>query len=624
MNDVYVEMLIDARNKQDLSTAVMVEGLYTTDMFYLVEQGRRQLDRITAKHLLERVGVDNGNYEHYLDYLDYYEWRLRMAIINAIEDNLLDEAVRLLIEYKTYDDCKTNDIRNRIKKQFILFMEIQITKHRCGECSDISMYEETLKLTVPNADKKPLDCLLLSPIEFVLMAEYRRIKYAPISVAINDALQEYEEYFDYIKKSPLGKISCVKVFPKLVVIMYKDIKDRLKSEEGADNRYIYEKMYEYCEEALRQIKERKMLFYLVELLEIRLELMIGLGENNAYYKEKLEESISETNVQLDELRKLYEEYNVSAYMTDDCYLYRESGVYCINEVIKTRRKMMGLTREQLCGDDVDVSTLWRIENKKKPVNRRTVHILFERLNLFPSCVNVGIITDKKHVVELYEELRYAVVTSEQHKVTELIKRLRDILPEHPINHQIIMRTESLNKLRLGQKSKEEHIETLKWALECTVKLCDIERAESIFITTEELTVLYLISTICKETGDYDHALTYIDKIHNYINGIEGEKLIDGRIGIYELVMSYIASLYGDIGKYKESNDISDKLIKQCIKLRRGNPVHSNLYSIAWNNDNAKISGYDYNAQVQRCINISQLLGDTNDEKFYRENLKSTE
>lgn len=624
MNDVYVQMLLDARNKQNLSTTVLCEGLYTEDMFYLVESGRRHMDRGTAKHLLERAGVDNGNYEHYLDYPDYEEWKRRMRIINCIEDDCLDEAKSLLNEYKSYDDFQTNQIRQKIKKQFCIFMEIQVMKHRGNMRNDIDMYEEALKLTVPNIDKKPLKKLLLSPIEFILALEYKSRKYADTTMSVEDKLRMYEEFFNYIEDSPFGKISSVKVYSKLVETMYRDIQAVLTLESKKDNSLIYEKLLGYCEEALRQIKDRKLMYYLTEMLEIRLELMLWLGKNNNYPPgmDQCSRLTGETSVQLEELKKLYEEYSIPAYMADDCYLYRESGIYCINEVIKTRRKMMGLTREELSDEDVAASTVWRIETGKKPVSRRSVEKLFDRLKLFPSCVNIGIITDKKEGVELYEELRYAAVSFENHKVTELLENLRNILPEHPINQQILMRIESLNKLRLGEKSREEHIETLKRALECTVKLSDIQRAESIFITTEELNSLYQISVMYKETEKSEEALEYIKEIHEYCRDMEKQSLADGRMGIYELVMAHVASLYGDIGKYQESNDISERLIKLGLKLRRSNRIHTNMYNIAWNNDDAKVRGYDYNSQVQRCIYISQILGDTYDEKFYRENLKT--
>ena len=615
MSDVYVNIIMDARDKLGISVADMCEGVYTADMFYLVEHSDRDMDRVIAKRLLARLGVDNGNYEHYLDYPAYEAWRRRMRLINCIEDDKLDEAEQILAEYM---QCfaKIKDSRKKIEKQFYLFMKLQLLKHK-GEERD-NVYEAALKLTVPNIDKKPVGKLILSPLEVVLVLEYKRRQY--INASMDEKLQFYEELLEYVENAPLGKVSIIKVYPKICVSMYRDICAMMSSE---NNIKIYEKMLEYCENALSKVKDRKFMYYLTEILEIRLELL-------SYFKEKgllpcgvddCEKSIQETTVQLEALKKLYEEYGICAYMRDDCYLYRESGIYCINEVVETRRTMMGITMEDISSEDIATTTVWRIEKKHKAVRRKTMEILFDRLSLYPSCVNTGIVTDKKEAVELFEELRYAILLFENDAVKELLVKLRKILPEHPINRQVLLRIESFNDLRMGEKDNEQHIKTLQEALECTVKLKDIQNAKKIFITTEELTALYLISAMYKDVGEHEKALLYIKELHNYCKEMEDEDLVDGRMGIYELVMTHVASLYGDIGRYEESNNISEKLINIGLKLKRGNSVHSNLYSIAWNNDAAKKSGYDYNAQVQRCINFSRLLGDTYDEAFYRENLK---
>ena len=127
----------------------------------------------------------------------------------------------------------------------------------------------------------------------------------------------------------------------------------------------------------------------------------------------------------------------------------------------------------------------------------------------------------------------------------------------------------------------------------------------------------------KDTGKYNEALMYIKEIHSYCKDIEKRGVIDGNIGIYEMVMVYIASLYGDIGRYEESNTISEEQIRWRLKLRRGNKVHICIYNMAWNNDMEKTVGYDYNSQLERCIVLSQLLGDTGDEMFYKNNLNKT-
>ena len=641
MDNAYVQMIVDARNKLGVSTADLCEGICMPKHFYKVEKDERELSRTIAECFLARLGVDSGNYERYVDYPEYDIWINRMKIINCIEANQLDEALELINKYMTLEQYSKNKSRSKLESQFVMFMRLQIMKHKENGGSKESitkdtiddienkqkMYETALKLTVPDIDKKRIGKLLLSPLEFILVLEYKRIKYAQASVT--DKWNMYNELLDYIHKSPMGKVSMVKVYPKTLVTMYRDIKQTINIEDNKNNENtveIYRMLFKYCENALESIRQRKFMYYLTEILEIKLELLEWFEKNdreiyeaNGYKRVK-----DETQNHHDVLIGLYKEYGVSCYMLDDCYLCRESGVYCINEVVKIRRGMLGLTQAELAGTDIAESTIWRIESKKQAVSHKIAKKLFDRLNLYPSCINMGIVTDKKEVLYLYEELRYAINSFEFERAREMIEELKAKLPRHVINEQMLERTESFIELRMGNIDYEEYTKRLIKALECTISLSAIEGSKRIFVTTEELKILYLRSAYFKDLGQTDKALIYIKKLYEYCMEYEEKGFVDEIIGIYELVMSYVTSLYGDKGRFKESNDISEKLIRMSLKFRRCNRVHSNMYNIAWNNDASKNSDYDYNAQVQRCIHISRLLGDTNDERFYIENLKPTE
>lgn len=624
MDTTYVKLLIDEQKKQKVSTKELCEGIYSSDMFQLVKKGKRSMDRVTAKRLLARLGVDNGNFEYYLEYPNYEAWKRRMEIISYIEDDKIEDAQKLLEEYIVYEDNSRNKSRENVEKQFYMFMQLQILKHKTKSGIPISYYnklEEALKLTVPNIDNVPLNKLRLSPVEITLVLEYKYMKYA--NASLDEKLSMYEEIIDYVENVLLGTLSVTKVYSKVVTYMYKDIRSTISEGNIKNIEDVCRKMFAYCETALCRVKKRKFLYYLTEVLEMRLELLkwFELNGINPMETSEINILIEETTIQLNELVKLYKEYNVAPYMYDDCYLYRESGIYCVNDVVKTRRIMMGLTQDELCEDDVASTTLWRLENEQKSTFTSTVVKFFDKLNLFPSYINTGIVTDNKQAIEMYEEIRYAMLAGERDKVKELLKQIRGMLSNHPINSQVLLRIECLNKLRMREVSVDECIETLKQALEYTIKLTDIQNADKIFITVEELTVLYLISAMHKEEGKYDEALMYIKEIYDYCKDIEKRGVTDGNIGIYEMVMTYIASLYGDIGRYEESNAISKEQIRWRLKLRRGNKVHTCIYNIAWNNDVSSVAGYDYNSQIGRCIKLSQLLGDARDEMFYINQLK---
>ena len=624
IEDTYVNMLVKQRNKLNISTKSLCEGVYDEDMFYLAEQGKRTMDRVTAKRLLARLGVDNGDYEHYLDYPDYEAWKRRMQIINYIEQGDIKNAKHLLEKYQNYvySVNKKNTSREKIENQFYLFIKSQIARY-CEEKlhNDIAMSlcEEALKLTVPYIDEKSLDEIMLSPLEFNLVLEYKskRNKYK----TVKELMDMYINMLSYIDNAPYGKVSQAKVYPKTVTYMYRDVVAFLESMKVENNQDIYISLLEYVEKALNLLKDRKLLFYMTEILEIKKDILMWFCNNTD--TEKIEEFCKEKDKivsQLNELKNTYLIYDEEPYMRNDCYLYRESGIYCTNEVIKIRRKMFNISQEKLAGNEVSVGTIKRTENEKKPMKKETVKKLFSKLHMYPDCVNWGIVAEEKDVVELYEELRCAIISFDSYEVEKIIDKLKNCISEHPINKQVLLRVESLNKWRREEITAEQYLSNLQEALECTIGLSSIQDADEIFITTEELMTLYLISDTYKQIGQYDKAIYYINEIWRYCEDIEKNDLVEGRMGIYELIMEYMGSLYGDMGRYEDSNNISHKLIKKSLQQRRGGQIHSNIYNIAWNNNESNKNEFDFNRDLCRCIKLSQLMGDVNYTIFYNQKL----
>lgn len=70
-----------------------------------------------------------------------------------------------------------------------------------------------------------------------------------------------------------------------------------------------------------------------------------------------------------------------------CELYREPECYCINEVIKERRKSLGISRRQLAEGICSEKTIERLENCGTTAQRYVVKRLFERLGIDDKMLN---------------------------------------------------------------------------------------------------------------------------------------------------------------------------------------------------------------------------------------------
>ena len=617
MEDRMVDLLRHAQKDLNIKPEVLCNGICTEEMYHMVINGKRFFDRITIKRLIARVGVDNAIYGNYLHYPDYCVWLKRTRIINAILENRSEKAEELLATYIEKDKNFT-DSRANIEKQFQVFMSLQILRLKSRNEYDKDAkekYLEALKYTVPNVEDVAGGKVILSPAELCMYIEYLR------RTNISGLEYVWDMYVDlllYVDKSHYGNLAKLKVYPKLVVCLYEDIKEYIYNGEIIGSEGKLEKLLEWCEKAFELLRENVSLLYMTEILEIRRDVLKYIDMSDD--EDKL---IAETEKYIKVLKELYSEYGVSPYMTNDAYLYRESGNFCIGEVIYKRRKMKKMTVKELSEGICDVRTIRREENHISSMQRFYFEKVFDKLKLNPNYIDTGIVVETREQVELYYKLCLAENEFNYNETERLLDELRNDLPQHPINKQIIARIDSVISYSKGKIVDEEHIENLKKAMSYTVDIDNIGNdADMFFMTLDEMLIVYLISDVYKRRENYNEAYSNIELLWRWCKILERDELESSRMGIYEMIMSYMSSLLGDMKQYEESNNISNKLIKMGLVYKNSRPLHRCLYDQAWNNNQRKLEGFDYCKALNRCIHLSQLTGDVNDELFYKEDLVS--
>ncbi|MBQ9699022.1 MAG: hypothetical protein IJV71_00175 [Lachnospiraceae bacterium] len=547
IEDTYMKILVNEQEKLNIDTDVLCKGICEEETYRKMLSGGRILSRVMVKRLLARLGVDNANYEHYLDKPDYDVWLKRMRIINAIEDNEIEEAEKILEDYLGDNSQKDKEKRRNLEQQFHLFMQLQIIKHRETEYDDDDMaskYKSALQLTVPDMDIVSLDKLLLSPLECALMVDYT--SYSNKVKSVNDIIKIYRRLLAYIDNSPYGKLSAIKVYPKAVVSLYRDIQNHIKELDDDEIYETYEELLGYCEKADKKLRERTFLYYMTEILEMRVELCIWLREHSKSvsrirgYDEKVEEAKTLLEMLVDEYRC----HNVNPYMVDDCYLYRESGMFYIGEVIYKRRNMLGMSRKEFCEDIISERTLETTEMKGNALQRYNFKKVFSKLGLNPDYINMSIITDKIEAVSIYEELRFAENSFEYDDVRKLLSKLKELLPDNHINNQYIKKVETINRWMRGEIDIEEYINGLTEALEYTISMNEVlDAGDNLMLTYTEVELLYSISVAMKRTNNsVDEIWKYIEVLWQYCKKLKADKMEDSKICIYEIIMKYIASL----------------------------------------------------------------------------------
>lgn len=613
------------RSCKNISQQKLSEGLGDKNWYGKIERGERIASISMQKRLMNRLGIVTEGEGEFLFYDDFAEWEARWEIISSIEDDRLDKAKRALDEYfRKYK-------QDKIRRQFYLVMKAQYLIHlkntftnidniKCIRVQIDDTYIQATKLTIPNIDKKELSQLILSVDELNLAFEYKNMQIMRDANLGNadSILAVYMDFIRYIEKYPYGKLAKAMLYPKIVVYMCRAMNKYLEADSIAANEKneILKKMLEQCNKAVELLRDEAVLYYFYELLEIRKELLEAILQNNSDNELKI--TLETNNEWMETLSYIYNKYGVSVYTRDCCYMYKEYEVYRIGDVVRKRRKMLDMTAEELSAGICSEDTRRRLENNRVRTQSAIVKLIFNKLNLTYEYHRMGIVTSEARSVELYSEIKKVMNNNEWEIAYSILPKLKERLSEHAINKQLLERLGAVLDYETGKISIEEYIKRLKHELAYTMPIDKICLAKEKYLSIEEVSHIYAISTVLRKNKQYKEADRYAQIIRDYYKNYELNGAINKYLGMYEFVMSYVANLKGSLGFYEESNNISVNIIKEQLKAKRSNMLHSNLYNIAWNDMEMDGNKESHKNEVHKCRILSQLCKRYYYEKLYKD------
>ena len=106
--------------------------------------------------------------------------------------------------------------------------------------------------------------------------------------------------------------------------------------------------------------------------------------------------------------------------------YMERGnVYCLNQVIRERRKLLGLSQEDAADGICDVSTLSRIENRRSSLHKKVRKSLLRRVNMSGERCDYEVISDLYEDYILRSEIGRAVLAYDAFQAIPLWEKLAE-------------------------------------------------------------------------------------------------------------------------------------------------------------------------------------------------------
>ena len=606
----FAKLLKNIRTEEKVSLDQLAMGLMSASQLVKIENGERPINKNIRDRLLGRLGIAKELYENLLDLCDFEEWDYKKKILSAIRDKKTEEAYRLLKEYKAH--LREND---RINHQFILAMWGEVLKQEGASKEKIAeCYRKAVILTIPDAEKVWWEKRPLSVLEMNLLLE-------TIIYGNNmDYLHKCRVLMEYIDTGYYDEIMKAKIYPKIVCYYLKKqilFKEYWNVETQTENLKI-------CEKAIDKLRDAGRTYYLVELLEIEIQILETMPEDAV--TEHLEKNGTDrinAKELMSVIKNLYAEYEVPAYMQDCTYLYQQKWIFAMSDVLRIRREMFGLTQEQLCEGICSVKSLRRAEKGQTDMQRETLKKILNRLGLSGQMQWSRLITSDREVIRMAEELadyindRKFSVASKQ---LESLKSRIDL--DIPQNKQYFLEKQALLEFEQGKVKKEEFVKMEKEALECTLRAENLLPQKRMYLTEQEITCIR--NSWRGMEGKEKREL--IDLIFRLYDNYALNNGLSQAISMYEFIAESVVNELGNNGEHVRAEEIDRKVIKASLSCRRIWDVHYNLYDILWNeNEIMKKSAKRVNAAEKKqglicCIAISHFVKRYFYEDVYKEKL----
>ena len=605
------------RRQQGLSMKQLCQGLCTFQELSYFENGQKLPNKLLLDAILERLGVGAEDYEHFLDYIEYDHWEARQQILHSITFEKIEEAEELLEKYRTFYESQTNPIDKKLNRQFFYSMQAQIKRMRGASREELYMlFCEAIDLTVPELNKKPLKELVLSikELNLIIEQEYCRKE--------GERPERYQEVMEYIVAAGFDEIGRAKIYPKVVYFLCRSVmaggKKALGQQRAKDN-WTLEKLLKHCNCALELLRDSKRMYFLWEILVIRGDILkelidrkVDFCEDTENFSRKFPYLYQENEQWKQMLEDIYREFHIPQVTFNYCYLYVMQGVQCINDIIRIRRRMLGVSRKILCQGICHEKTLQRLERRETTPQAAIVTELFERLGLSKEFTRIGVITDSQEAKMLMAKINDLDNARQWGQAKKLLENLEQMIDfKFCNNRQMLMRKMALSCWKQGEIKNEEYCRRMKEALELTLPYEVFLKEGQKYLTYEEQACIQnLMQGMNRESKEF---WTCICRFEEYYRPYADENgMHEAAAGMYEFIMSFVGNEWGNCGNFDEADRYSGIILRNCLRLRRLEMLPLVLYDRWWNFEERKKRKIPDNKELDaveeltKCVLASKL------------------
>ena len=547
------------RVHEGVTLAQLAHGLCSVSLLNRIENGEREVSKQLADTFFQRLGKSAGKFTHILDWTEFQRWKSRQEIITHLRNG---DVQSVKLELKEYA-CDSTEV---LDQQFARIVEINCRQlSGAGAEELLPLVRNALLLTQPTFLTAPISTLLLSRNEGWLLFAYLRLRE---QLEGNEAvMQEYLKFLLYFKQEQYENRERTYLSPAIACCII----------ENDYRKGRYSSALAICEDALAELTKAQSLFSYDRLLEWKQMLYDALGKNDRT-PEKL----------LTRLRRI-QEYAPTSIHPDLLIPCEEIGtVSCLNQVIRDRRRLLGISQESLADGICTVRALSRIETLGGNVHRKNRKLLLQKLNMSGEQYDGTIITDRYEDYLLVNKMLQAPEAGKIEEAGKYLSDLRQRLPATAMNAQFIDSKNAFFKLALPRDHPEridveEFCQRIETAIYHTLPL-DLTQIDTWPIggysfTAGERSLLVTIAYHSSRLNEYDLSLSLLAYLKRCLEMTD----VSARSYSDMCCLDYLqALLLGDCGRYQESNSLHLDCIKLSLENHDSAQLANSLQGLAWN------------------------------------------
>ncbi|MBR2894030.1 MAG: hypothetical protein IKC03_00035, partial [Oscillospiraceae bacterium] len=276
----------------------------------------------------------------------------------------------------------------------------------------LSQVRDALLLTQPTFLKEPTSTLLLSRNEGRLLFAYLQLREQ--LEGADAVMDQYHALFQYFKQERYERRERVYLSPAVACHIIQS-----KYTEGH-----YTSALAVCEDAIEDLTTEKSFFCYAQLLEWKQKLYDVTG-NPDRMPEKL----------LTQLNLLYEQVPKRTALLIPCE--EEGNVYCLNQVIRDRRILLGISQESLAEGICNPRTISRIEALGGSLHRKKGRLLLQKVNMSGEQYDYEVISERYEDYLIRSRLGRAINARKIEEARKLLASLWQSVPNIATNLQYL-------------------------------------------------------------------------------------------------------------------------------------------------------------------------------------------